>query len=220
MYIHYLTKVSTSGEVNCGEGETACRMSRRKTGMQRGVDHSIPCESNAICFFFLTSCSLGLPCFNNGRVNHPLAVSKCETLASPSHCTACFSNILAEQKCSHVGSIFLSKINNVKLFLTTFFPMYVQAEGEDSLKKMQLMELAILNGTYRDANVKSRKNDIIKHRLVYLSRFPSPQISIRFFSKFYFFTVQLYVYSACKILEHNIDIPQTFCYKPIFSAIN
>lgn len=67
--------------------------------------------------------------------------------------------------------------------------MYVQAEGEDSLKKMQLMELAILNGTYRDANVKSRKNDIIKHRLVYLSRFPSPQISIRFFSKFYFFTV-------------------------------
>ncbi|KAG8583103.1 hypothetical protein GDO81_008273 [Engystomops pustulosus] len=31
------------------------------------------------------------------------------------------------------------------------------AEGEDSLKKMQLMELAILNGTYRDANLKSRK---------------------------------------------------------------
>ncbi|KAE8601875.1 hypothetical protein XENTR_v10013820 [Xenopus tropicalis] len=29
------------------------------------------------------------------------------------------------------------------------------AEGEDSLKKMQLMELAILNGTYRDANLKS-----------------------------------------------------------------
>ncbi|MGH0148012.1 UNVERIFIED_CONTAM: hypothetical protein FKN15_033286 [Acipenser sinensis] len=30
-----------------------------------------------------------------------------------------------------------------------------KAEGEDSLKKMQLMELAILNGTYRDANLKS-----------------------------------------------------------------
>uniref|UniRef100_A0A2K5Z6G1 Protein quaking n=1 Tax=Mandrillus leucophaeus TaxID=9568 RepID=A0A2K5Z6G1_MANLE len=29
------------------------------------------------------------------------------------------------------------------------------AEREDSLKKMQLMELAILNGTYRDANIKS-----------------------------------------------------------------
>ncbi|KAK2509899.1 hypothetical protein MC885_017668 [Smutsia gigantea] len=29
------------------------------------------------------------------------------------------------------------------------------AEGEDSLKKMQLMDLAIRNGTYRDANIKS-----------------------------------------------------------------
>lgn len=29
------------------------------------------------------------------------------------------------------------------------------------MKKMQLMELAILNGTYRDANLKTRKNDII-----------------------------------------------------------
>ncbi|KAM9708379.1 protein quaking-A isoform 3-T3 [Menidia menidia] len=29
------------------------------------------------------------------------------------------------------------------------------AEGEDNLKKMQLMELAILNGTYRDNNVKT-----------------------------------------------------------------
>ncbi|XP_041644779.1 protein quaking-B-like isoform X2 [Cheilinus undulatus] len=29
-----------------------------------------------------------------------------------------------------------------------------KAEGEDSLKKIQLMELAILNGTYRDANIK------------------------------------------------------------------
>uniref|UniRef100_A0A8C2C4H6 QKI, KH domain containing, RNA binding 2 n=1 Tax=Cyprinus carpio TaxID=7962 RepID=A0A8C2C4H6_CYPCA len=45
------------------------------------------------------------------------------------------------------------------------------AEGEDSLKKMQLMELAILNGTYRDANVKSRKNDIIKHQPVFICAF-------------------------------------------------
>eukprot|EP00064_Thunnus_orientalis_P003381 superscaffoldBa00000273_g3390 len=30
-----------------------------------------------------------------------------------------------------------------------------QAEGEDNLKKMQLMELAILNGTYRDNNIKT-----------------------------------------------------------------
>lgn len=35
--------------------------------------------------------------------------------------------------------------------------LYLQAEGEDNLKKMQLMELAILNGTYRDNNIKARK---------------------------------------------------------------
>jgi len=27
----------------------------------------------------------------------------------------------------------------------------MQADGEDELKKMQLLELAIMNGTYRDA---------------------------------------------------------------------
>ncbi|KAK0178678.1 hypothetical protein PV327_007547 [Microctonus hyperodae] len=30
----------------------------------------------------------------------------------------------------------------------------VQADGEDELKKRQLMELAIINGTYRDSNTK------------------------------------------------------------------
>ncbi len=46
----------------------------------------------------------------------------------------------------------------VHLFLTSLcVSLHRQAEGEDSLKKMQLMELAILNGTYRDANIKSRK---------------------------------------------------------------
>lgn len=30
---------------------------------------------------------------------------------------------------------------------------FFQPEGEDDLKKMQLMELAILNGTYRDAKL-------------------------------------------------------------------
>lgn len=29
-----------------------------------------------------------------------------------------------------------------------------QAEGEDELKKRQLMELAIINGTYRDSSTK------------------------------------------------------------------
>lgn len=31
----------------------------------------------------------------------------------------------------------------------------LQAEGEDELKKRQLMELAIINGTYRDSNTKA-----------------------------------------------------------------
>lgn len=135
----------------------------------------------------LTSCSVGLACFNSGRVNHLLAVSKCETLASPHHCTASFSNILAE----NVKLSFLSKLIRVKLFLTSFFPVCVQAEGEDSLKKMQLMELAILNGTYRDANVKSRKNDIIKHQPVFICAFslfplkyPSLYIKLISFQRF------------------------------------
>lgn len=31
---------------------------------------------------------------------------------------------------------------------------FQQADGEDELKKRQLMELAIINGTYRDSNTK------------------------------------------------------------------
>lgn len=31
---------------------------------------------------------------------------------------------------------------------------FQQAEGEDELKKRQLMELAIINGTYRDSTTK------------------------------------------------------------------
>lgn len=31
--------------------------------------------------------------------------------------------------------------------------MFLQPEGEDDLKKKQLLELAILNGTYRDNKV-------------------------------------------------------------------
>lgn len=32
--------------------------------------------------------------------------------------------------------------------------LLLQADGEDELKKRQLMELAIINGTYRDNNAK------------------------------------------------------------------
>lgn len=32
--------------------------------------------------------------------------------------------------------------------------LLIPADGEDELKKRQLMELAIINGTYRDSNAK------------------------------------------------------------------
>lgn len=35
------------------------------------------------------------------------------------------------------------------------FQFQQQAEGEDELKKRQLMELAIINGTYRDSSTKA-----------------------------------------------------------------
>ncbi|KAL0969582.1 hypothetical protein UPYG_G00229380 [Umbra pygmaea] len=40
------------------------------------------------------------------------------------------------------------------------------AEGEDNLKKMQLMELAILNGTYRDNNIKTRAPRLIQGQMI------------------------------------------------------
>ena len=36
------------------------------------------------------------------------------------------------------------------MFTYTFWFTKLQTEGEDELKKRQLMELAIINGTYRD----------------------------------------------------------------------
>lgn len=45
---------------------------------------------------------------------------------------------------------------------------FLQPEGEDELKKMQLMELAIMNGTYRDgkaAAVAARKSSFYTCKL-------------------------------------------------------
>lgn len=41
------------------------------------------------------------------------------------------------------------------MHLWLFLTLLQQAEGEDELKKRQLMELAIINGTYRDSSSKS-----------------------------------------------------------------
>lgn len=40
-----------------------------------------------------------------------------------------------------------------------------QAEGEDELKKRQLMELAIINGTYRDSSSKASSGEYLPRRL-------------------------------------------------------
>lgn len=44
-------------------------------------------------------------------------------------------------------------LNNIDIFLINYVNCQ-QADGEDELKKRQLMELAIINGTYRDSNTK------------------------------------------------------------------
>lgn len=46
-------------------------------------------------------------------------------------------------------------LNYFRLILTLeFYWFNEQADGEDELKKRQLMELAIINGTYRDPSAK------------------------------------------------------------------
>ena len=53
----------------------------------------------------------------------------------------------------------------------SFYNVLLQSDGEDELKKRQLMELAIINGTYRDS---SSKNSSREFR-IFLSD-PSPII--------------------------------------------
>ena len=64
-----------------------------------------------------------------------------------------------------------SKIESKFLEFSTF-----QTEGEDELKKRQLMELAIMNGTYRDSQSKnsSREYSIACLLLIHLElQYPS-----------------------------------------------
>lgn len=59
--------------------------------------------------------------------------------------------------------------------------MYFQADGEDDLKKRQLMELAIINGTYRDSTSKPGKFvTIFGHSICNLLAFVSfPSVEFR-----------------------------------------
>ena len=42
---------------------------------------------------------------------------------------------------------------------TSFYNVLLQSDGEDELKKRQLMELAIINGTYRDSSSKNSSRE-------------------------------------------------------------
>lgn len=50
-----------------------------------------------------------------------------------------------------------------------------QAEGEDELKKRQLMELAIINGTYRDSSTKIAATGKCVFRIFSQGKKPSNQ---------------------------------------------
>ena len=41
----------------------------------------------------------------------------------------------------------------------SFYNVLLQSDGEDELKKRQLMELAIINGTYRDSSSKNSSRE-------------------------------------------------------------
>lgn len=45
----------------------------------------------------------------------------------------------------------------------SIIPTGGQADGEDDLKKRQLMELAIINGTYRDSGSKQQQSQLIPY---------------------------------------------------------
>ena len=42
---------------------------------------------------------------------------------------------------------------------TKIYNVLLQSDGEDELKKRQLMELAIINGTYRDSSSKNSSRE-------------------------------------------------------------
>ena len=64
-----------------------------------------------------------------------------------------------------VVSIFFFVYQLFRHFPTIFFLFPIlpfQSEGEDELKKRQLMELAIINGTYRDSQSKNSSRKLKK----------------------------------------------------------
>lgn len=91
----------------------------------------------------------------------------------------------------------------------------LQADGEDELKKRQLMELAIINGTYRDSSAKAAAAAAGKHsRRLICFRLPFPfqrkYVIVRFcvvFSSHVFKIFHLkFKTRLCKVRVTNISI--------------
>lgn len=87
----------------------------------------------------------------NGNAACDVAARHSSDLFTSVHIQLHVTPVLQFALCSRAESQFSVRDADVLLVV---FP---QAEGEDNLKKMQLMELAILNGTYRDNNIKTRE---------------------------------------------------------------
>ena len=70
------------------------------------------------------------------------------------------------------GSVACEKISKIA---KSFYNVLLQSDGEDELKKRQLMELAIINGTYRDSSSKNSSREF----KIFLSK----QSSLQFMKK-------------------------------------
>ena len=55
------------------------------------------------------------------------------------------------------GSVACEKM--IQKIAKSFYNVLLQSDGEDELKKRQLMELAIINGTYRDSSSKNSSRE-------------------------------------------------------------
>ncbi|XP_041830557.1 protein quaking-B isoform X4 [Melanotaenia boesemani] len=121
------------------EAETGCKIMVRGKGSMRDKKKSIclPFLSPGVCCWMESAQAFQTEEMNRGKPNW-------EHLNEDLHV------LITVEDTHNRAKIKLQRaINEVKKLLVP------AAEGEDNLKKMQLMELAILNGTYRDANVKT-----------------------------------------------------------------
>ena len=70
------------------------------------------------------------------------------------------------------GTVAYEKISQIA---KSCYNVLLQSDGEDELKKRQLMELAIINGTYRDSSSKNSSREF----KIFLSK----QSSLQFMKK-------------------------------------